>query len=817
MLIIVLVIGLLVRLFLARFGTLWLDMTAWISWSNRLAAEGLRSFYYQGWSDYLPSYLYILRGLATINQFIGNSGFMIAEQILYKLPSLLADLGTAYLIFFMLKQINKKTAWIGLLAYLFNPAVIANSTLWGQADSFFTFFLVLSFVLYQQKQLSLSSVVLAFASLLKPLGFLLVPLYSFPFLKREKIKKLFLPAGLFTIISLLLFIPFSQESLIAFIYQRFEQTINQYRYTSLNAFNFWGVIGKLWVDDSQLFLGLPLKAWGTGIFGCLYLFFLFLFTKSRQVFSKSLIIALTFFASFLFLTRMHERHLFPVFPFLIIGIGHNKDLLGVYLSASLIYCCNLFYAHQLIEAEKRVFNDLLVRLFSIFNLLVFGLNFYLASLAKEIKMVVQAIKKQLLSLIKSVRSLEKIEWLLVFLLLFSLFLRLLRLGHPQKHIFDEVYHAFTAGEMAVGNEAAWQWWNSAPEGFAYEWTHPPLAKLLMAGGIKIFGNNSFGWRFPSAVFGTGVILLTYLIGKRLFNKKVGFFAALFFSFDGLLFVMSRVGMADVYLLFFILLTLVLVLKEHLFWGALCLGLSLATKWTSLYLFPLLAIISFYQLFPLLKKGDYKEFFKVFYLRNWLFLLVSVLVYLAVYLPFFIQGHSLAKFATLQQKMWNYHTQLKATHDYQSQAYTWPFMIRPVWFWVDYQKDRLANIYNLGNPLLWWSGILLFPLVLERFLTTIKDKFNFSLLFILVAYLFFWLPWIFSPRIMFLHHYLTALPFLSLYLSWFFNRFLDKDQQWILYIFTVFLVLIFVFFYPIYTGIALPKKYLSFWFWLPSWR
>src|SRR5581483_10533631 len=132
---------------------------------------------------------------------------------------------------------------------------------------------------------------------------------------------------------------------------------------------------------------------------------------------------------------------------------------------------------------------------------------------------------------------------LVFL--FALLTRLLNLGYPKNQMFDEVYHAFTAQQMFKGNPAAWEWWNPSPPGFAYEWTHPPLAKEFMVLGMYIFGDNSFGWRFFSALLGFGSIVLIYLISLHLSRKReVAIIAAFVASMDGLLLVMSRIAMND---------------------------------------------------------------------------------------------------------------------------------------------------------------------------------------------------------------------------------------------------------------------------------
>ena len=66
--------------------------------------------------------------------------------------------------------------------------------------------------------------------------------------------------------------------------------------------------------------------------------------------------------------------------------------------------------------------------------------------------------------------------ILIIIILLTAFLRLFRLDFPNKFIFDEVYHAFTAKEFLAGHKEAWEWWTTPPPAVAYEWTNPPLAK-----------------------------------------------------------------------------------------------------------------------------------------------------------------------------------------------------------------------------------------------------------------------------------------------------------------------------------------------------
>jgi len=60
----------------------------------------------------------------------------------------------------------------------------------------------------------------------------------------------------------------------------------------------------------------------------------------------------------------------------------------------------------------------------------------------------------------------------------------------------------------------------------YNW----LQYWLSAGSAKFFGLNEFAVRFPSVIFGVLTIWAIYLLGKELFNKKVGLISAFFVTF-----------------------------------------------------------------------------------------------------------------------------------------------------------------------------------------------------------------------------------------------------------------------------------------------
>lgn len=443
---------------------------------------------------------------------------------------------------------------------------------------------------------------------------------------------------------------------------------------------------------------------------------------------------------------------------------------------------------------------------------------------------------------------------------FAAFSRFFRLGTPSVYVFDEVYHAFTAQEMVKGNPAAWEWWNTPPAGVAYEWTHPPLSKLFMVLSINVFGDTAFAWRFFSAFFGVGIIILVYFLARKLFNNRIlALFAALVAAADGLLLVMSRIAMNDNYLIFFSLLALLAFLYNKKFLMAISLGCAVASKWTGFYAIGIIGVLyiiritaEWYNLRKLdqdqialeaveeetftqksqTKSLSTKRIITEILLLPLLFILIPAAIYLAAYIPFLTGNHippdqnwnSWQAFAELQRQMWWYHTNLNASHDYQSTPWEWVLNLRPVWFWVDYKDTTVANIYALGNPLVMWFGLISIAFVLYDFVR----RRSMDLLVILVGYFGFFLPWVISPRIMFFYHYTPAVPFLALASGYVLYEFLgDKVGRVFITIFCILLLGFFIYFYPLLTGMHVPKcpdgslpnclnLYESY-FWFKSWK
>src|SRR5580700_5746731 len=152
---------------------------------------------------------------------------------------------------------------------------------------------------------------------------------------------------------------------------------------------------------------------------------------------------------------------------------------------------------------------------------------------------------------------------------FGAFLRFDRLQVPRALIFDETYYAKDAWSIlnhgveltlvpnanpmiVAGHTNFFQRCNGTSSCGEYV-VQPEVGKLLIAAGEWLFGLNPFGWRFASAVFGSLAILLMCRIARRMTRSTLlGCVAGLLMSLDGLEFVLSRTGILDIFLMFFVL-------------------------------------------------------------------------------------------------------------------------------------------------------------------------------------------------------------------------------------------------------------------------
>ncbi len=793
--------------FLPSFG---FDMGTWFGWAGRLSSLGFDKFYSTtDWTQYTPGYMYWL-------WLIARLGWV--KEFAIKIPVILSDIGVGLLIWTLVKKVNPKLAAVSFFLYTVNPVVIFDGSVWGQIDGLLTFFLFLSaYYLIEKKNFPLSVFWWSIAFVVKPQALAVAPVFLLAMLtKKFNFKEIAVGAitGLLTIF--LLSLPFFPKDPFLGLPNLIIRMGQYYSYTSVNAFNVWSWVG-LWKPDTDKFLNLALSTWGAILLGASILIALFVYRKKFNTKANYyLLFAILSLCFFVFPTKVHERYLFPFFAFLLTAgaLSNSINLLSIYVITSLASFLNLYYPYvyynknylfsQGLYSFSESSSKLVGFLFFItYPALLFWEKLPHFNLPKFTKTKVLSPK-----LPKILLSKKGAKLILSGILVFAFATRVFELGSPPNEYFDEVYHAFTAKVIMHGDPKAWEWWNTPPTGFAYEWTHPPLAKLGMVIGMKVFGENSFGWRIPGALLGVGSVFLVYLLAKILFEDEgVALISAGVFSLDGLTLVMSRIGMNDSYILFFSLLSIYLFIKGNTsgpkghtaqwdFWSAIAFGLALSSKWSAIWAIPILGIIWLWR-----KKKFTKSIL-------WFFVLPFV-IYLLSYFDMFLTGHNLSIWWEMQKQMWWYHTGLKATHPYSSPWWSWPFLIRPIYLYTSEEVGGMVSrIYAMGNPFVFWFG---FASVMLSLVYAYFEK-NKKLGLVVFSYLIFFVPWALSPRIMFLYHYRPSIPFLAIATGYVLRR----NPKLIAY-FLVPSALLFIYFYPHWAGLQIPLWLDKSYYWIGSWR
>ena len=398
--------------------------------------------------------------------------------------------------------------------------------------------------------------------------------------------------------------------------------------------------------------------------------------------------------------------------------------------------------------------------------------------------------------------------------IFSLIIRIWHLNLPKGYIFDEIYYAKNANSLIEhGVELNEQ-------GGADFIVHPPLGKWLIGIGIKIFGNNEFGWRIIPALVGTACVILIYLIAQRLFNSIfLSSTAALLMALDGLALVMSRVALLDIFLMFFILLCCYFILTNNLWLSGVAIGLAGASKWSGFFLIPFIIALTInwknLQLSSLLR-------------RLVQFILIPIGVYFITWSGWILNSNGWGRQSggNLFTSLWkyhieilNFHRELSEKHAYNANPWSWLVLGRPTSFYYESPSDCGAascaqEILAIGTPVLWWAGVFAIAVTAGLFIVS-KDRIA---AFILAGIAGTYLPWfLIQGRTMFYFYAISILPFLILALIYTFNWALKyKDYRKYIGVFIIVVAINFIYFLPIFLGIQMPYSDWLDRMWLPSW-
>ncbi|MBI3115948.1 MAG: glycosyltransferase family 39 protein [Thaumarchaeota archaeon] len=162
-------------------------------------------------------------------------------------------------------------------------------------------------------------------------------------------------------------------------------------------------------------------------------------------------------------------------------------------------------------------------------------------------------------------------------------------------IMDEVYYVPAAQTLLSGTKCEPYLDNCNME-------HPFLSKAFIAAGIQIFGLNVFGWRSFQVLMGSMSIPVLFAICLAISpNRRLAYYASLFFAFDTLFFVHSSIAVIDAHAIFFALLSFLVYLRGTRIWrlnryvlSGIFLGLSGLSKETSIFF--VLFLLSYHSLF-----------------------------------------------------------------------------------------------------------------------------------------------------------------------------------------------------------------------------
>lgn len=339
------------------------DTACFAAWADRMFQVGPWRFYSDSvFTDYPPGYMYLLYPVGALRALFHVEYGSAGHLILLKLPAVFCDMGCGLLLYREAGQrLDAKKTLLLTAIYLFNPAVLLNSSVWGQVDSVYTLLLAIMCLSLIRRRTLPAYACFCLGILIKPQMLLFAPVLFtgilhqiFPdgFSAKELLRNL--GYGVLSLLgSLLLILPFGLTNVL----KQYLDTVGSYPYAAVNACNFWGLLGLNWVSQDNTFLGLPYRFYGwAAIAAALILVLLLglcpLFRRRKGIspagdlrpaensgpagsslpeINYPLLAALFMASVFVFSVRMHERYLYPAVVLLLFAC--------VYLPSRRLYLC----------------------------------------------------------------------------------------------------------------------------------------------------------------------------------------------------------------------------------------------------------------------------------------------------------------------------------------------------------------------------------------------------------------------------------------------------------------------------------------------
>jgi dolichyl-phosphate-mannose--protein O-mannosyl transferase len=221
--------------------------------------------------------------------------------------------------------------------------------------------------------------------------------------------------------------------------------------------------------------------------------------------------------------------------------------------------------------------------------------------------------------------------LLALVFLIALSLRLYDCTNPSYPHIDE----------ALIGQASVNYWHNGQFEPAH-WEHPPLKQIIPYISLHLFGDNPYGWRAATILFGSAVAALTFLFALGISGcRKTAFLAGVLIATDPLHILLSRHAFEEIYCSAFFLAAVVLFVwhRQRSSWlmlSALFVGCAMATKWYYFSAWLLLILLALYE------NKNYCKPANICFICS-AYLLIPLSVYTLVFYNWFGRGYSFTEF------------------------------------------------------------------------------------------------------------------------------------------------------------------------------
>jgi len=249
------------------------------------------------------------------------------------------------------------------------------------------------------------------------------------------------------------------------------------------------------------------------------------------------------------------------------------------------------------------------------------------------------------------------------------------LASPPQPVFDEMCYLPAARAFIAGTPT------TNP-------VHPPMAKYFMAIGIKALGDNPWGWRIASTLFGAlALSMMLAWVLELTGSRTAAITAATILAFNNFWFVMSRVAMLSIFSFALSIVGLYCYTagrNKNVAWliaSGTAFGFALGCRWSAIAVFGITCLLSC------------RHVKRTAYLVG-----SAVLAYAIGFLPLIMREHDrMRSLIDMNAFMWHFHR-------YESISSGNPMFAQPWYKWIFRTQPQLTLDHLVANPVVTFAGL-----------------------------------------------------------------------------------------------------------------